>query len=135
MSRPTAQRLDDLPAHCVRPLGALAPAALRRWAEQMQHCYVEVDCSGLRDRKAVLGAIGRALGFADWYGANLDALYDCLTDLPRERRAPGWLLVLLHLPCTADFDRQARAALIEVFRDAADCFADEGVALRVLYAS
>ena len=27
-------------------------------------------------------AVKEALGFPDWYGGNLDALYDCLTDLP-----------------------------------------------------
>ncbi|MGH3972915.1 MAG: barstar family protein [Pseudonocardiaceae bacterium] len=28
-----------------------------------------------------LDAIGAALSFPDWYGRNLDALYDCLMDL------------------------------------------------------
>lgn len=135
MSRPTVERLDDLPAHCVRPLGVLAPASLRQWADQAQHRYVEIDCSGLQDRKAVLTAIGRALSFPDWYGANLDALYDCLTDLAQEGRAPGWVLLLLRLPYTADFDVEARDALIDVFRDAAERFADEGMALRVFYTS
>lgn len=37
--------------------------------------------SGANDRAAVLRGIGRALGFPDHYGANLDALWDCLTDL------------------------------------------------------
>jgi len=109
VSRPTVERLDDLPAHCVRTLGVLAPASLRQWADQAQHRYVEIDCSGLQDRKAVLTAIGRALGFPDW--------------------------LLLRLPYTADFDVEARDALIDVFRDAAEHFADEGMALRVFYTS
>jgi RNAse (barnase) inhibitor barstar len=37
--------------------------------------------TGADDRRAVLRGIGRALGFPDYYGANLDALWDCLTDL------------------------------------------------------
>lgn len=36
---------------------------------------------GLRDKLAVLDAIAGALQFPEWFGRNLDALYDCLTDL------------------------------------------------------
>jgi hypothetical protein len=43
--------------------------------------------------------------------------------------------LLLRLPYTADFDVEARDALIDVFRDAAEHFADEGMALRVFYTS
>jgi RNAse (barnase) inhibitor barstar len=32
-------------------------------------------------RAEALDAIGAALSFPSWYGRNLDALYDCLTDL------------------------------------------------------
>ena len=43
------------------------------------------DCEDLHTRLA------RGLGFPDWYGRNLDALYDCLTDLPA-----GTELVIRH---------------------------------------
>lgn len=33
------------------------------------------------DRAEVLRGIGAVLGFPDYYGRNLDALWDCLTDL------------------------------------------------------
>jgi len=33
------------------------------------------------DRRALLAAFGRALRFPGWYGRNLDALHDSLTDL------------------------------------------------------
>lgn len=32
-------------------------------------------------KEGMLGAIASALGFPDWFGANWDALEDCLTDL------------------------------------------------------
>ena len=41
-----------------------------------------VDGAGLEAKPDVLRAIGDALGFPDHYGANLDALNDCLRDLP-----------------------------------------------------
>ncbi|NIH84666.1 barstar family protein [Amycolatopsis granulosa] len=33
------------------------------------------------DKMSALDAIASALSFPDWFGRNLDALYDCLTDL------------------------------------------------------
>ncbi len=41
---------------------------------------------------ALYRAIGDALGFPDWFGANLDALWDCLTDLaePTALVLPAW---------------------------------------------
>ncbi|AMM31477.1 Barstar family protein [Sinomonas atrocyanea] len=35
-------------------------------------------------KREVLAAFGTALGFPDYYGANLDALNDCLQDLASE---------------------------------------------------
>lgn len=42
-----------------------------------------VDGVALESKKEVLGAIGAALDFPDHYGGNLDALRDCLRDLPK----------------------------------------------------
>lgn len=39
--------------------------------------------TGGTDRAAVLHNIGRALKFPDYYGKNLDALADCLSDLTK----------------------------------------------------
>lgn len=134
MSPKPPSALNDLPSHGVRPLGRLAVATLREWAAAAGQRFVEVDLAGCHDRKAVLAAIGRGFGFPGWYGANLDALYDCLTDLLDDADVPGYVVVLEHLPRGADFDDEARAALLDVFRDAAEAFADRGVPLRVFYA-
>ncbi len=40
-----------------------------------------IDCALLSDAAALHRALAEALAFPDWYGNNLDALYDCLTDL------------------------------------------------------
>lgn len=42
----------------------------------------ELDCGAMRTCGAFHAGIAAALGFPAYYGANLDALYDCLTDLP-----------------------------------------------------
>lgn len=37
--------------------------------------------AGARGRREAIAAIAEALDFPDWFGHNLDALYDSLTDL------------------------------------------------------
>lgn len=129
---PPAKPIDQLPAQTVRRLAGYDIDRLRRWAEKAGHRFVHAECSDCVDKPAVLKAIGHAFAFPDWYGANLDALYDCLTDLP-DRGPAGWVVVVERLPHEPGFDRDARAALLDVFRDAADDFAQRGVGLRVFY--
>ncbi|MEU7480258.1 barstar family protein [Lentzea sp. NPDC042327] len=68
------------------------------------------------EKKAAIGAIAEALSFPSWFGQNLDALYDSLTDL-------SWLPAgeyVLVVP--ADLD----ASVSEVLRDAARQTAGSG---------
>lgn len=132
LSRSQPKPIEELPVQTVRRLGGYSPDQLRRWAEKAGHAFVLAECSSCVDKSAVLKEIGRAFAFPQWYGANLDALYDCLTDVP-ERGGPGWVVVLERLPDEKRFDAVDRAALLDVFRDAADDFAERGVGLRVFY--
>lgn len=43
--------------------------------------YPHVLAGSPTDKASTLDAIAAALSFPDWFGRNLDALYDCLTDL------------------------------------------------------
>ncbi len=40
-----------------------------------------LDCEMMTDRNTAREYIAEQLGFPDYYGKNLDALFDCLTDL------------------------------------------------------
>lgn len=53
---------------------------------------VRVDTSDLGGKREVLERMGEAFGFPDYYGANLDALADCLADLaePTTLEWSGW---------------------------------------------
>jgi len=42
---------------------------------------VTIDCGGIADKNEFHARIAAALDFPAWYGHNLDALMDCLTDL------------------------------------------------------
>ncbi|GAA3669603.1 hypothetical protein GCM10022237_31820 [Nocardioides ginsengisoli] len=61
---------------------ALPVSDVRRTVEHAGWAFGHVDGAGLDATDAVLRAIGDALAFPDYYGVNLDALRDCLRDLP-----------------------------------------------------
>lgn len=42
---------------------------------------IELDASRMDNRKAAHTYLAEMLSFPEYYGKNLDALYDCLTDL------------------------------------------------------
>ncbi|MGY4721289.1 barstar family protein [Naumannella cuiyingiana] len=72
----------------VRGGTALAERRLRAWGWRV--ATLGAAPGGTKDD--LLGAVGDALGFPDWYGRNLDALADCLTDLaaPTALVLAGW---------------------------------------------
>ncbi len=47
---------------------------------------VNLDGALLRERKEAMALLGQALSLPPWWGRNLDALHDCLTDLGRPVR-------------------------------------------------
>lgn len=53
----------------------------------------EVDLDSSHSAATALAAIGRALDFPDWYGANFDALADCLDDYADEPAHGGVVLL------------------------------------------
>lgn len=55
--------------------------------------HITIDCSSLRSPQEFHRALAEGLEFPEYYGSNLDALYDCLTELGEKTH-----LTLLHLP-------------------------------------
>ncbi len=47
---------------------------------------ITIDCGLIEDRTGFHETVAKALNFPAWYGGNLDALHDCLTDIPTETR-------------------------------------------------
>lgn len=127
--------LSNLPPQAVLPLGGHRADALRRAARADGQRYLHADCSAAADKAGVMAALARGLKLPKWFGANLDALYDCVTDLEPGRGGspPGLVLVVEHLPDGPAFDTEQRDALLEVFADAADDFAGRGIGFRVFW--
>ena len=42
---------------------------------------ITLPCAGTETKQQLHKALAEVLSFPDWYGNNLDALYDCLRDL------------------------------------------------------
>ena len=127
--------LSNIPPQAVLPLSAYDLKSLHRAAEGADQTWLHADCSEATDKKSVMAAIGLGFRLPDHFGRNLDALYDCLTDMTADRRAdkPGFVIVMEKLPDVAEFGSKERNALLDVFRDAADYFDDHATGFRVFY--
>ena len=69
---------------------------------------IVINCANIATREELHEVLARELNFPDWYGRNLDALHDCLTDLWEETR-----ITFLHFP-SLPFPS---AGLLNVLRD------------------
>ena len=45
---------------------------------------ITIDCSSIANKQQLHEALKEALLLPEWYGHNLDALFDCLTELEEE---------------------------------------------------
>lgn len=80
-----------------------------------------LDGRGLADKHRLLVAVGRALDFPDYYGANWDALEECLDDLSWHS-GPAWLLIRHAEAIPGEW----RLTLLDIFAQAAERWAGEG---------
>ena len=92
-----------------------------------------LDGSGVRSKRAMFAALARTLRFPKWFGNNLDALYDCLSDL-------SWLpadehvLIWTHSSVLAGADPAGYDAIRGVFDDAVEATAGSDRPLQVVIA-
>ena len=133
MTGASAEPCDKLPLQTVRALRGIEREALRTWASRRSQRLIEVALDGCSGKSEVMQALARAFELPSWFGMNLDALYDSLTDLPDTDAAAGYVVLLDRLSSVRNFDRGQRAALLAVFRDAADAYVQRRMPFRVLY--
>ncbi|MEN2471870.1 barstar family protein [Burkholderia sp. GS2Y] len=98
-----------------------------------QH-FLYAFCGAAQSKQEVMETIATSFLFPKHFGKNYDALYDCLTDLVAKAGAqPGFVIVLEGLPIAQKFDKEGRETLLDVFREAAEFWAERKVAFRVFY--
>ena len=78
----------------------------------MELKIVTIDCNELKDKESAHEYLQALFAFPDYYGKNLDALFDCLTEMP------GCCIVLEEPWALAQLGDYA-APLLQAFRDAA----------------
>lgn len=126
--------LTTVPPNVVQSIRAFRVTDLQKEAARLGQHFLYAYCAEATTKQQVLAIIANAFHFPKHFGKNFDALRDCLTDLPHKAGPqPGFLVVLEQLPNTPKFDKEARETLLDVFRDAADFWADKKVSFRVFY--
>lgn len=101
-------------------------AALADAAERSGYFVFRIDLATAQTKDDLLAAIGKAMGFPEWFGTNWDALLDCLADLGW-RPAEGYVTILehcdgIHGRAEADF-----VQTLQIFETAANEWREQGI--------
>lgn len=126
--------LQTVRPNIVQAIRAYRVEDLMSAAEAAGQHFLYANLSDAQTKQDVLDKIAESFLFPAHFGKNLDALHDCMTDLVhRAGSQPGFVVVLEQLPDNPRFDREAREQLLDVFRDAADFWAERRIPFRCFY--
>jgi RNAse (barnase) inhibitor barstar len=126
--------LQTVRPNIVQSIRAYRVDELHEAAQGAGQHFLYANLTSAQTKQDVMEAIAESFLFPAHFGKNLDALYDCMTDLVHKSGAqPGFVVVLEQLPDNPRFDREAREQLLDVFRDAADFWAERKVQFRCFY--
>lgn len=67
-----------------------------------------IDCARIHSREDLHAVFREALTFPEWYGNNLDALYDCLTEISGKVRLLDWETAEVRL---GDYGKKAKKVI------------------------
>lgn len=126
--------LQTVRPNIVQSIRAYRVDELMQAAEGAGQHFLYADLSSMQTKQEVLDGIATSFLFPPQGGKNLDALYDCMTELVHKSGPqPGFVVVLEQLPDNARFDREAREQLLDAFRDAADFWGERRIPFRCFY--
>ena len=126
--------LQTVRPNIVQAIRAYRVEDLLEAAESGGQHFLYANLTTAQSKQDVLDVIAGSFLFPAHFGKNLDALYDCMTDLVHKAGSQtGFVVVLEQLPDNPRFDREVREQLLDVFRDAADFWAELKVPFRCFY--
>ncbi len=126
--------LQTVRPNIVQAIRAYRVEDLQQAATDAGQHFLYADLSQAQSKQDVLEGIATEFLFPVHFGKNLDALYDCMTDLVHKAgQQPGFVVVLEHIPDNSRFDREAREQLLDVFRDTADYWGERRIPFRCFY--
>ncbi|CCD29765.1 putative barstar (Ribonuclease inhibitor) [Candidatus Glomeribacter gigasporarum BEG34] len=118
----------------VQSIRAFRVADLAEEAGRLKQHFLYTSCAAAQTKAAVLETIVSAFLLPQSAGKNYESLYKSLTELiDKAGPQPGFVIVLEALPATPKFDKEARESLLDVFRDAAEFWADRQVQFRAFF--
>lgn len=113
------------PHTCVTWLDAAQWPLLAAVGQRLGFAVTATDLAGRRTAQEVLQHLGPALALPEWYGANFDALADCLGD-PDWQPAPGHIVMLGGTRTFRSAAPEDWRTLIDVLETVAASRADDG---------
>ncbi|TFW14984.1 barnase inhibitor [Duganella callida] len=126
--------LASVPPNLVQSIRAFRVGELQEEAARLGQHFLYAHCIAGATKQQVMGIISESFLFPKGVGKNFDGLRETLTEtMAKAGEQPGFLVVLEQLPNAQKFDKEARETLLDVFRDAADYWADKKVPFRVFY--
>jgi hypothetical protein len=126
--------LITVPPNLVQSIRAFRVVELQEEALRLEQHFLYAHCAVALTKQQVCGRIAESFGFPKPFGKNFDALRTSLTETMHQAGTQtGFLVVIEQLPNTQKFDKEAREILLDVFRDAADYWAEKKVPFRVFY--
>jgi RNAse (barnase) inhibitor barstar len=126
--------LQTVRPNIVQSIRAYRVEDLNDAAQHVGQHFLYANLSAAQTKQDVMERIAESFLFPAHFGKNLDALYDCMTDLVHKSGTqPGFVVVLEQLPDNPRFDREAREQLLDVFRDTADFWAERKIPFRCFY--
>jgi len=127
-------QLQTIRPNIVQAIRAYRVSDLMQAAAEAGQHFLYANVAQAQSKQELLEHIAEAFTFPPHFGKNLDALYDCMTDLVHKAGPqPGFVVVLEQLPDNPRFDREAREQLLDVFRDAADFWGERRIPFRCFY--
>ena len=105
--------------------------AVEASAQKLHFPVLNADLGRHKKIETTLRQLGNALHFPIWFGANFDALFDCLTD-PDWYPAKGHVIILSDIDSLRASDPDDFTTLIEVLQAAAEARREAGSPLWVL---
>lgn len=91
-----------------------------------------ISLGAVGTKEELLRRFASALGFPEWFGANWDALEDCLTDMSW-RPADGYVLVVDGIPGLEELASDDRDTLFDILRSCARFWAGEATPFFVAF--
>jgi len=126
--------LQTVRPNIVQSIRAYRVEDLQQAAQDVSQHFLYANLTTAQSKQDVLDSIAASFLFPQTCSKNLDTLYDCMTDLVHKAgQQPGFVVVLEQLPDNPRFDREAREQLLDVFRDAADFWAERKIPFRCFY--